>query len=239
MTGTILNGIGIVVGGIVGLILRKPMSMATQLALKGLLGIAMVFVGLRATLFSLGGGTWTVAKQLTILILAMMLGRLIGHYLRLQKGLNRLGRYAKDQLAQAGSTPSSRPSEGFTTAALLFCLAPIAILGAVQDGVNGQWYTLGLKAVLDGLATMALVTSFGWGTIVSFVPVVAYQGTLTLAVRLLAPWLNQHGLVDPIQAVSGMLVFSVALIILDLKKVQVGDYLPSLAAAPVLTWIWR
>ncbi len=239
MIGTILNGIGIVVGGILGLILRKPMSMATQLALKGLLGILMVFVGLRATLVSLGGGGWMVAKQLTILILAMMLGRLLGHYLRLQKGLNRLGRYAKDQLAQAGSTPSNRPSEGFVTAALLFCLAPIAFLGAVQDGVNGQWYTLGLKAVLDGLATMALVTSFGWGTIVSVVPVVAYQGTLTLAVRLLAPWLHQHNLADSIQAVSGMLVFSVALIILDLRKVQVGDYLPSLAAAPLLTWIWR
>lgn len=239
MTGTILNGAGILAGGILGLTVRKEMSTATQLGLKALLGVLMVVVGLVTTFTSLGGGVWMVAKQLTILVVSLMLGRLCGSGLRLQKGLNKLGRYAKERLAQSNPANPNRLSEGFITAALLFCLAPIAVIGAVQDGLAGHWWPLALKAALDGLATMALVKSFGWGVILSAIPVVAFQGTVTLGVRLLVPLLESYDLMDSLHAVSGMLVFSVALIILELKRVELADYLPSLAVAPLLAWVWR
>ena len=82
------------------------------------------------------------------------------------------------------------------------------------------------------------VTTFGWGAMVSVVPVVAYQGTITLAARALAPLLSDP-LLDSINATGGLLVFCIALIILELKKVELADYLPSLAFAPLLTWLWR
>lgn len=239
MMGTLLNAVGILAGGIVGLSIAKQISTPTQVAIKGLLGFLTIFVGLKMTWTSLGGGFWMVLKQLTIVILAMMLGKLTGRLLHLQKGLNRLGKYAKERMAQADPTKAGRQSEGFITATVLFCVGPMAILGSVQDGLTGNWETLGLKAILDGMATMAFVSMFGWGVILAVIPVVAYQGTITLCARLIAPYLNAPGLIDSMNATGGLLVFCIALIILELKKVELADYLPSLIYAPLITWLWK
>ena len=92
-----------------------------------------------------------------IVILALTLGRITGRLLRLQKGLNRLGQYARERFAQKGSESAQRWSEGFVTCTILFCVGPMAILGALQDGLSGRWQTLGAKAIMDGLATMAFM----------------------------------------------------------------------------------
>jgi len=237
--GTILNAAGILVGGILGLALHKQLSTQRQVTLKVLIGALVVFVGLRMTWLSLGGGFLRVLKQLGIMILALMIGNLIGKLLRIQKGVNRLGQLASERLSSAGQAGSARIGEAFVAGTLLFCVGPIAILGALQDGLDGNWQTLGIKGLMDGLATMALVTTLGWGVILAVVPVVAYQGTLTLCARMLAPLLEQRALMDSINATGGMLVFCLALIILEIRKVEVADYLPSLAVAPLLTWWWR
>jgi uncharacterized membrane protein YqgA involved in biofilm formation len=175
----------------------------------------------------------------TVILLALFLGRAVGRLLHIQKGLNRLGQYAKQKLSQIPPDAQGRFSEGFVTCTILFCVGPIAILGSIQDGLEGKWQTLGIKAVMDGLATMAFVSTFGWGAILSVVPVVAYQGTLTLCARLVAPFLQDHALIDSINATGGLLVFCIALIILEFKKIELADYLPSLFVAPVLTWFWK
>ena len=234
-----LNGAGIVLGGILGLTLSKQLPPARQVALKGLLGVFTVYVGLKMTWMSLGGGVKMVARQLAILLLSLILGRITGRLLRLQQLLNRLGQYAKEKISHAGSATPQRFAEGFITCSLLFCVGPMAILGAVQDGLDGKWQTLGIKALMDGLATMAFVTTFGWGAILSVVPVVAYQGTITLCAQLLAPFLRDHALLDSVNATGGLLVFCIALIVLELKKIELADYLPSLIFAPLLTWAWR
>ena len=115
----------------------------------------------------------------------------------------------------------------------------LGILGAVQDGLcpSGYYYPLAIKGVMDGLATMGFISIFGWGSILAAVPVLAFQGSLTLlCAQVLAPYLTSHGWLESVDATSGMLVFCVALIILDLKKIELADYLPSLAFAPLLTW---
>ncbi len=145
--------------------------------------------------------------------------------------------YAKEKFSRASATSSRRLSEGFITCTLLFCVGPIAIVGALQDGLEGKWETLAIKAVMDGLATMAFVTTFGWGVMLSVIPVVAYQGTITLSARFLGPLLEERGLIDSLNATGGMLVFCIALVILELKKIELADYLPSLAFAPLLTWL--
>jgi uncharacterized membrane protein YqgA involved in biofilm formation len=239
MIGTILNAAGIILGGVIGLTLSRQPAPSTQFAMKGLLGVVTVYVGLRLTWMGLGGGFWMVGKQLIIVVLALMLGRIVGRLLRLQKSLNRLGRYAKERFAAARPDNPQRFGEGFTTCTVLFCLGPLAILGSIQDGLDGQWQALAVKAVMDGLAAMAFVSAFGWGVIVSAIPVLAYQGTVTLLTQAASGFLRDHGLLDSINATSGLLVFCVALIILELKKVELTDYLPSLVFAPLLTWIWK
>ena len=236
--GTILNAAGILLGGILGLTLRKQLSPARQIAIKGLLGVFTVYVGLKMTWMSLGGGVGPIAKQLVIVLVSLILGRITGRLLHLQKFLNRLGGYAKRKFSEASPATPHRFAEGFITCTLLFCVGPMAILGAIQDGF-GHWQTLGIKALMDGLATMAFVTTFGWGVILSVIPVVAYQGTITLCAKLLEPFLHDQVLLDSVNATGGLLVFCIALIILELKRIELADYLPSLIFAPLITWLWR
>jgi len=239
MVGTIINAAAILTGGVAGLTVKKQIPVVHQTALKILLGVFTVYVGLSATWQGLNGGFFHILKQLGIVLLALMLGNLTGKLLRIQKSLNRLGQYAKQRISEATSSNRGQSSEGFVTCSILFCVTPVAVLGSLQDGLGDNFKTLAVKAVMDGLATMAFVTAFGWGAVLSIVPVVACQGTITLLARLAHPWLVKYALLDPVNAIAGLLVFCVALIIFELKKIELADYLPSLLFAPLLTWLWR
>ena len=245
MIGTALNVAGILIGGLVGLARRKPLSPARESFLKVALGAFTVFYGLRLTWISLNGSFPQILKQLLIAVLALMLGKVTGRLLRLQKMSNRLGRDARERIAAAQPADPRRLGDGFNICAALFCAAPLAILGSVQDGLSGYYYPLAVKAVIDGLATMGFVSLFGWGVMLAALPVLAFEGTITLVcAQFLKPFLETHslithGLIDSVNAAGGLLVFCVALVILQLKRVELADYLPSLAFAPLLTWVLR
>lgn len=240
MIGTTLNVAGILAGGAIGLVRRTPLSAHNQAFFKVALGAFTVFYGLRLTWLNLEGSLLQILKQLLIAILALMIGKLIGRLLRLQQMSNALGRDARDQIAAAAGTRSGSVSEGFKTCAALFCAAPLGVLGALQDGLSEYYYTLAVKAFMEGLATMAFVGIFGWGVMLAALPVLAIQGSITLAAaQYLRPLLLAHDLIAPVNVVGGFIVFSVALIILDLKKIEIADYLPSLAVAPLLTGLVR
>jgi uncharacterized membrane protein YqgA involved in biofilm formation len=238
MIGTVLNATAIVVGGLAGVLAGRQLSLPNQTAIKILLGAFTVYAGLSLTWKGLNGTFIQVLGQLGTVVLALMLGNLTGKTLRIQKTLNGLGQYAKQKLADP-AVDRRRFNDGFVTCSVLFCVAPIAILGALFDGLAGDFKTLAAKSVMDGLATMAFVSVFGWSAIVSAIPVVAYQGTLTLLAKSLQPFLAKHALSDSICGTGGLLVFCVALVILELKKIELADYLPSLLYAPLLTWLWR
>ncbi len=240
MIGTYVNVGGIVAGSLVGLIRRKPLSVAQESWFKVALGALTVFYGLQLCWLSFTGPFLQILKQLLIAILALAAGRLLGRLLRLQKLSNRAGHRARELLANPGSSGAARASNGFKTCAILFCAAPLGLLGALQDGLSGYYYPLALKAVIEGLAAIGFVTIFGWGVLLAALPVLALQGSITLfAGRVLHPFLETHSLVDSVNLVGGLLVFSVALIILELKKIEVTDYLPALAMAPLLTVLLR
>jgi hypothetical protein len=240
MTGTLLNVAGILVGGVAGLFREKSLSPTTEAFARTGLGTFAVFYGLRLTWLSLNGPVMTILKQLLVAVLALMAGKLIGRLFHLQQMSNRLGRSAREQITAAGAAGGGDPWLGFNTCAALFCAAPLGILGAVQDGLTEYYAPLGVKAVMDGLAAMGFVRLFGWGTLLSALPVLTVQGTLTLACDgYLRPFLATHSLIDPVNATGGLLVFSVGLVIFELKKIELTDYLPALAVAPVIAWLWR
>lgn len=227
-------------GGVVGLVRRKPLSPATESFCRVALGVFTVFYGLRLTCLSLDWSFPRILKQLLVAVLAMMLGKVTGRLLGLQRMSNRLGQTAREHIVAATPGDPRRLSNGFKTCAALLCAAPLGILGSIQDGVSGYFYPLGVKAAMDGLATMGFVKVFGWGVMIAALPVLAVQGTITLVcAEYLKPFLEAHGLVDSVNAVGGLLVFCVALVILGLKKIELANYLPSLAFAPLLTWVWR
>lgn len=239
MTGTILNAMGILLGGLLGLLLARQFSPPTQLALRGLMGVLTVFLGLRITWESLNGNFFQMFKQLVVVILALMLGRILGRLLRIQQNLNRLGQYASRRFAEVRPDDPNRVNEGFVICAMLFCAGPLGPMGAVADGLTGYWQPLAIKMVMDGLAAMGFVSIFGWGVLLAAFPVFVYQGTITLLIHRFEPFLRDHSLVDSINAVDGLLVFCVSLIVLELKKLELADYLPSLLMAPLITWLWQ
>jgi len=238
-TGTILNALGILIGGLMGLSLTRQFATPTQLAWRSLMGVVTVFIGLRLTWVSFNGSVLQVCKQFVIMLLALMLGKIVGQILHVQDGLNRLGRYASEKFANAKPDDPNRLNDGFIVCSLLFCAGPLGPLGAVTEGLTGHWEPLAIKMVMDGLAAMGFVSVYGWGAVLSAVPVLAFQCSVTLLVTRLEPFLRVRGLVDSINATDGILLFCVALIILELKKVRLGDYLPSLAVAPLITWYWK
>jgi len=238
MIGTTLNVAGILAGGFVGLARRKPLSPANESFFKVGLGVFTVFYGLRLTWLSVNGTFLQISRQLLIAVLALMLGKTFGQLLRLQELSNRLGQQARGLIAATKAPDARQLGEGFKTCAALFCAAPLAILGSVQDGLSGYYYPLAVKAVMDGLATMGFLSLFGWGVMLAALPVLVFQGTITLVcTQYLKPFLEMHSLVDPVNAAGGLLVFSVALVILQLKKLALANYLPSLVFAPLLAWL--
>lgn len=238
MVGTILNVVGILLGGLLGVTRKNPVAASTQGILKLLLGLATVLCGFWLIGVSLGGGFARMALLLGIVLVAMVIGKQVGRLLRLQQGSNRLGRYARERME---SLQPGRPipfSDAFNACTVVFCAAPLGIIGALTDGLAGLWFPLAIKAVMDGLAMMGFVTLFGRASIAAALPVLAFQGTITLGCLLyVGPWLDSHDLVDPVIATAGVLMFAVSLVILESKRIELADYLPSLVMAPLLWWI--
>jgi uncharacterized protein len=237
--GAVINSAGIVAGGVCALVIKKPMPNRYQLAAKILLGVFTVWFGLKLTWQSLNGSVTQVLKELCIVLLAMTLGKLTGRLLRLQEFSNSIGQYATRAIAASGT--EKRFSDGFLLATALFCAGPLAILASVQEGLNGFSPLFLVKAGTDGLATMAFCATFDGGALVSAIPVRAFQGLLIRGAQALEPMLHNQPwpLIDSINATDGLLIFCVALIILEVKKVRVAEYLPSLILAPLLMrWLW-
>jgi uncharacterized membrane protein YqgA involved in biofilm formation len=235
MIGAIINSAGIVLGGLWVLATKKPMPPRFQLAAKIVLGVLTVWFGLQLTWKSLNGTVGQVLKEICIVLLAMTLGKFAGRVLRLQGLSNSVGQYATRALAAPGK--EKRFNDGFLLATALFCAGPLAILASVQEGLTGFSPLFLVKAGTDGLATMEFCGTFGWGALLSAIPVLALEGGLIRCVATFEPMLRNQPwpLIDSINATDGMLIFCVALIILEIKKIRVAEYLPSLILAPLLT----
>ena len=240
MTGAFFNALGILFGGLFGLALRQPLSLRAQIFLRSALGAFTVYSGLCLVWLGINGTFLSALKQICIALLALTVGGLLGKLFGLQKISNHLGRYAGNILAAGQSGPPRRVSAGFSACAVLFCAAPLGLIGAVADGLSGYFYLLAVKAIMDGLATLGLVKNFGWPTAFSAFPVLLFLGVLTLACQLYArPWLASHGLIESVNVVGGLIACVVALVIFEVRNVQLANFLPSLVVAPLLTWLFN
>lgn len=240
MIGSYINAGGIILGCGYSLLFKKALSAHHQSVLKVGLGAATVFYGLKLSITSLHGSPWQMTKQFGIVLLAMTLGKLVGKLLRLQKMSNSLGKYASRLISESPTNPD-RVNNGFLVATALFCAAPLAMLASVEEGLTGWSPAFVVKALMDGAAAMAFASMFGWSSMLSAIPVLAFQGFVTRAVQMALPHLQSqpYPLVDTINVTNGLLITCVALVILQLKKIEITDYLPSLLLAPLLVrWLW-
>ena len=235
MIGPFLNALGILLGALFGLAARKPVSRRAQEFFKTALGAFTVFYGLRLIYESVHGTFPACLKQICIAALAVVLGNWLGKLLRLQKISNRIGHHASTLLAAAQKNPPGKPADGLVAATTLFCAAPLGILGAVADGLGNYFYLLLLKAIMDGLAMMSFVKLFRWPVALAALPVFLFLNGLALAVQLGAlPWLEAHGLANYVSLAAGLVTCSVAVVIFEVRRVELANYLPALVIAPLL-----
>jgi uncharacterized membrane protein YqgA involved in biofilm formation len=238
MIGAFLNALGILAGALFGLTVRAPLSARAQNFFKVALGLATVFFGMRLVVLNLHGDIFAAMKQLGLGLLAVLLGFWLGKILRLQKISNRIGRHAGTLLANAQKNPPGKPVDGLLAGTILFCAAPLGVLGAVADGLSapaGFFYLLLIKGVMDGLATMSFVKLFRWPAALAAAPVFIFLNSLTLAVHFGAqPWLDAHAALAAVNVATGLLVCVVALVIFEVRRVELNSYLPAIFVAPLL-----
>jgi uncharacterized protein len=237
--GTALNVTALCAGASIGWLSRKTPSGPTQAAFKILLGIFTVWTGLRISWLSLNGSFWQIVGQLGLAALSLSLGHATGKLIGIQRRLNSVGRFAKHALAPDSTQPPPSHSHAFLGCAVVFVANPLGFYGALLDGIGGHWEVLAIKAVMDGLSSLAFARALGWPVLLSALPVLAFQGTTTLIAQALAQRALSTPMIESLGATGGLLVFSVSLVILELKKVELADYLPAFLYAPLLAWWLR
>lgn len=243
--GTALNVATILVGTTIGVALGHRLPQRTRdvvtdgLGLVTLMVAALNVASVLDPAFRAAVGT---GGPVLVVLASTLLGGIAGSLLRLESRLEELGAVLQRRLAGgaggAGSAADSetrrRFVEGFVTSSLVFCVGPLAILGSLSDGLGNGIDQLALKATLDGFASIAFAASLGWGVAASVLPVAVVQGSFTLAGALLGGLLPQSQ-VAAITATGGLLLVGVALRLLRLRPLPVGDLLPALLVAPLLT----
>jgi len=235
MMGPLINAAGIILGAVLPWVWKQPLSPRQQRSLRLALGVFTVYFGLRLTWTSLHGNFLQIVKILGVVLLSMVFGKMIGKLLRLQKISNTLGQYANRKIG-AATQSTDQFNDGFRVCAILFCAAPLAVLASAQEGVSGSLSPLFIvKAVMDGTASMAFASMFGKGVLFSALPVLAVETVLTRSASLAAPFLmNRPWQLDSaLLATDGILIFCVALIVLQFRRFEVADYFPSLFLAPL------
>ena len=235
--GTIINIVAILLGSAIGVLVGHRLPERTRRTVTDALGLVTLVIG-ALNIASLrdqdyidavgGGGT------LLIVLGALVLGGILGSLLRLEDRLEGIGGWLQAKFARGAKDSRATFVEGFVDASLVFCIGPLAILGALSDGLGRGIDQLALKSTLDGFAALAFASTLGWGVAASALSVGVWQGAWTV----LSVWLGSllsGALIASITATGGVLLLGVGLRLLNIKQVAVGDLLPALLLAPALT----
>ena len=228
MTGTLINIGTVLAGTLIGVTVgsRLPEGMR-QRVLAGL-GMVTLVIGVD---LALAWGRDDTSQSTPLYVLGgVLIGGIIGEALGIERRLEALGDKVQARLS---SSEGSTVSEGFVSASLLFCVGSLTVVGSIQDGLTGDYQTLATKAVLDGFAAIALAATLGWGVGLSVVTILIVQGGITLGAGVFDDVLQGEALAV-LTSAGGVTIIGIALKLLDLKDVRVGNFLPALVVAPCL-----
>jgi uncharacterized membrane protein YqgA involved in biofilm formation len=239
--GTAVNVGTVIVGAGLGLLLGHRLPVRTRETVTDALGLVTLLIGglsaAEVTSDALAAEVGSAAPVLIVLG-SLLLGGIAGSLVDIESRLDRLGDWLRRRLSRSSASDGDHEArrrfiEGFVTASLVFCVGPLTILGALSDGLGLGADQLLLKAALDGFTSIAFAASLGIGVMASAIAVAAIQGTLTLVGLLIGDFLPAAHL-DAVTACGGLLLLGVALRLLAIKPVPVGNLLPALLVAPLL-----
>ncbi|MEI6555724.1 MAG: DUF554 domain-containing protein [Paludibacter sp.] len=225
MIGTLVNTAAVIVGGTIGLLLKKSMP-------ERVTTIYFQAVGL----FTLAIGISMAVKMDHILIVvgSLAIGSLLGEWMNLEAGAERMSKYLKKRFRIG----SDKFSEGLITAFLLFCIGSMTILGTIQEGTGGSSDLLFTKSLMDFFSGMLLASAFGFGVVVSAIPLFIFQSLLTLLAMYAGSFFTP-AIIQGLTSVGGILLIGLGINILEIKKLRIMNMLPALLVVVLLLWIFR
>ena len=230
--GTLINAACVLLGGAMGFLFGKALKERYQDIMVKACGLSTIFIGASGAfqhmLLVTPEGIETTGSML--LVTSLCLGGLLGEILNIEGHIERFGEWLR---VKSRSERDPRFIEGFTSASFTICIGAMAIIGPMNDAIHHDYSLLITKGILDAIVVMALTSSLGKGAIFSVIPLVLWQGAMTLLARLLMPVMTETAL-DCLSLVGNVLIFCVGINLLFGKKVKVANYLPAL----LLSVLW-
>lgn len=223
MLGNGLNGLAIVVGGLLGLMIGKRISQNFERHMMQAVALGIVVLGIM--------GAIEVRNPL-LMILSLAGGALLGAWWQIEANLEKLSEKIKDGLG----LKSDSFVGGFVSATLLFCVGSMAIVGSLNSGLYGDHSVLFAKGLLDGMIALLMASTMGIGVAFSAIPVALYQGTIVLGSSALAPYLSER-LIGDVSTVGSVLIMAIGIKMLGIVEIKIGDLLPAILVAGALSFL--
>lgn len=233
--GTIINSAAIVVGGIFGLLFGKFMKERIQDTLLKACGVCVLFIGIAGAMegmLKISGSSLLSGRSMFI-VASIALGAVVGEILNIEHGFERFGEWLK---VKTGNAKDKGFVNGFVTASLTVCIGAMAVIGAIRDGISGDYSILVTKAILDMIIIMVMICSLGKGCIFSAIPVFVFQGIITALARLIKPLMTTAALAN-LSLVGSILIFCIGVNTVWDKRIKVANLLPSLVFAVAIAFL--
>lgn len=220
MNGSFVNFLAIIAGSIVGMVLRMGITEESRESVLKAMGLVTVFIGLKMA---------ETGTNSLILVVSMASGAIIGELLDIQGRLDRFGAW----LTVSVGNRYGDVGRGFVTSSLIFCIGAMAIVGSLQEGLTGDASVLYTKSLIDGICAAVLAASLGVGVTFSSVPVLIYQGGMTLAASALTAVVNEAMLAE-ISGTGGLLIMAIGLTLLKVVQIKLANLIPAILAAAII-----
>lgn len=241
--GTIVNSLAIVVGGLIGLFFGKFLNERYQETVVKTLGFATIMMALGSCMSKMlvvnivaDGSEYTGTVDtsgIMMMIISLAIGAFMGELADFEGKLNRFGEFLRDK---SGNSGDGSFLNAFMISSLTVCVGAMAIMGAIEDGINADHSTLYAKAFLDLMIIMMMTASMGKGCIFSAIPVFLFQGSITILARFISPIMTD-GAINNLSLVGNVLIFCVGINIVWPKTIRVANLLPAVVIAVVASFV--
>ncbi len=233
--GTIINTVGVVIGGIVGMLFGNLLKEKHRDALRVAIGLCVLFLGTSGVMEQLlkTGEGISAAGRSMVMTGCMALGTLCGEIIDIDRGFEKFAEWLKKK---SGNANDPQFVAAFLTATLTVCVGAMAIMGAIKDGLAGDWSLLATKTLLDFVTIMIMTSSLGKGCIFSAIPMFVYQGVLTLLASLIKPVFTPLAM-DYLSLVGSVLIFCIGFNMIWDKKIRIANMLPAIVLAVLAAFL--
>jgi len=225
MLGTLVNAAAVVVGGTVGMLLNKSMPERFKTIYFQAIGLFTIAIGISMV--------WNI-QNIIMVVGSLAVGSLLGEWMNLEVGVERLA----NVLRKSFKIGNEKFSEGLITSFLLFCVGAMTIVGAIDEGTGRSNEVLLTKSMMDGFSAILLASAFGIGVIASAIPLLIFQGGITLLAMSAASFFTPD-IIQGLTSIGGILLIGLGINILEIKKIRIVNMLPALVVVVIVIWIYN